>query len=111
MKRIKQVRYYSENSENNYPATVTYHRLTSGACFNDFLPIVQLGVQALPGTKFYVNDSETPIIIGSTGIYELDLSGETQISSLYFAPTSIQNISDTNNAVLIVDMIYEGEEE
>jgi hypothetical protein len=37
------------------------------------MPIVQLGIQSVPGTKFYLNGSNNPIIIGNTGIYELDL--------------------------------------
>ena len=34
----------------------------------------KLGIQAPPGTKFYINSSTSPIMVGRTGIYELDES-------------------------------------
>ena len=53
MRKIKQVRFYSStDTSRNYPASVTHQRLVSGAAFTDYLPIVHLGIQALPGTKF-----------------------------------------------------------
>lgn len=109
-KKVKQFRFYnSTDTSKNYPATITFQRLQSGSIFSDYLPILQLGIQALPGTKFYVNNSNLvdPIIIGSTGIYELDLLGETEISALSFDSNSLQAINDTNNACLIVDIIYD----
>lgn len=112
-KRVKQVRYYNNGSQNNYPnsssgGTVPYDRnLISGTAFSKYVPILQLGIQALPGTKFYLNGSNNPIIIGSTGIYELDLQGLTEINSLQFDASSIALIQNNANAYLIVDMIYE----
>ena len=111
-RKIKQVRFYSSaDTSKNYPVTVTHQRLVSGSAFTDYLPIVQLGIQALPGTKFYLNNSSDPIIIGSTGIYEIDLVGETEISALSFDTTSVSSISNTDNACLIVDIIYEDGED
>ena len=60
----------------------------------------QIGIQALPGTKFRFNNSDGEIIIGSTGIYELDLKGLATISSIYCTGY----ISKT----IIVDYLYEG---
>lgn len=34
----------------------------------------KLGIQAPAGTKFYINSSTSPIMVGRTGIYELDES-------------------------------------
>ena len=42
----------------------------------------KLGIQAPPGTKFYINSSASPIMIGRTGIYELD--EDINVSSLKF---------------------------
>ena len=43
-----------------------------------YSPIIHLGIQTLPGTKIYLNGFyDAPIIIGATGIYELDLEGTT----------------------------------
>ena len=110
-KQIKQIRYYGDKHPNNYPADAkrpTYQNLISGSVFSTYVPMVQLGIQALPGTKFYLNGSNNPIIIGSTGIYELDLYGLTEINALQFDARSISAINANNSAYLIVDIIYEG---
>jgi hypothetical protein len=113
-KLIKQYRYYNDSdSSRNYPSNISYARLTSGSIFfsdTQLGAITQLGIQALPGTKFYLNNSADPIIIGSTGIYELDLEGVAEISALSFDSKSIDSIKDTNSAYLIVDAIYDVEE-
>lgn len=110
-KQVKQFRYYRDGSSNNYPGTgvpghPTYRNLISGSAFSNFVPIIQLGIQALPGTKFYLNGSNNPIIIGSTGIYELDLQGLSEINSLQFDAKSLSLIDNNANAYLIVDIIY-----
>jgi hypothetical protein len=74
------------------------------------MPISQLGIQSLPGTKFYLNNSNDPIIIGHTGIYELNLEGMAEITALAFDSKSIEAINGNYNSFLIVDIIYEREE-
>lgn len=112
-KVIKQVRYYGDNNPNkNYSGNnnikLTYRSLVSGTAFSNYMPIIQLGIQGLPGTKFYLNGANNPVIIGSTGIYELNLQGLSEINSLQFDANSISLINQSNsNAYLIVDMIYE----
>lgn len=105
-KRVKQIRYYKDGNGNNYGGP-TYRNLISGSVFKDFVPMIQLGIQALPGTKFYLNGSNNPVIIGNTGIYELDVQGLTEINSLQFDASSLALISNNANAYLIVDIIYE----
>jgi hypothetical protein len=121
--KIKQFRYYAEGStpsqgnEKNQPIViahdsgsqvpVSYSHYCSGLVFGDAFPILQLGVQALPGTKFYLNNALEPIIIGSTGIYELDLGGQTEITAINFDMDSMELIRDNNSAFLIVDIIYD----
>jgi len=65
-KKIKQFRYYGENNENNQPLTVVgntgpramnYLDFMNGNVFANYYPIVQLGIQAMPGTKFYLNNA------------------------------------------------------
>lgn len=106
-KKIKQFRYYSDNSNQNYPSDLRFRHLVSGTAFNSYTPIIQLGIQSMPGVKFYLNGSNNPIILGNTGVYELDLSGMTQINSLQFDANSINLINSNNGAYLIVDIIYE----
>lgn len=121
--KIKQYRYYADGpvqtqpNEKNQPKTisgdsgnavpVTLEHYKSGLVFGDAFPVLQLGVQALPGTKFFLNNALEPIIIGSTGIYELDLGGQTEITAISFEGKSMELIRDNNNAFLIVDVIYD----
>lgn len=106
-KQIMQFRYYDENNsgQKNQPRNITRAKLASGSVFSNYFPITQLGIQALPGTKFYLNNGTTPIIIGSTGIYELDLEGLSEITHLAFDASSINSIHNNPNAYLIVDII------
>ena len=74
--KVVQYRYYGRGNDNNYPLEETSARFCKGDVFLETLPILQLGIQTMPGTKFYVNAGDDPIIIGSTGIYELDLQNK-----------------------------------
>ena len=106
---IKQFRYYNEdnNDGHNQPSKISFRNLVSGSVFNDCFPIIQLGIQSLPGTKFYLNNSVESIIVGSTGIYELDLADGYEITALKFDSASLNLINDpTNSAYLIIDAIY-----
>ena len=108
-KHIMQFRYYSdEQGNNNQPEDLNAESLNKGTIFAKYLPFTQLGIQALPGTRFFLNDNiEGPVIIGSTGIYELELEGISKISSLKFDSKSLKLIADNPNAFLIIDVIYE----
>ena len=122
MKQIRQFRYYDEDSPKNQPqlSEITSEKLTedqkeitlkcqyvSGAVFANYMPVIQLGIQGLPGTKFYLNGANQPVIIGMTGIYELDLDGLSEIDSLSFDYDSMTLIEDNENAYLIVDIIWD----
>ena len=48
-----------------------------------------------------------PIIVGYTGIYELNLDRIAEINSLSFDATSIQTINNIEDAYLIIDMVCE----
>lgn len=104
---VKQFRYYGEDSASkNYPAETTYATLAAGNIFQNYGAVIQLGVQARQGCKFYVNNSPNPIMIGVTGIYELDLEGLGSISSIRFDRTDLNAASETNP--IMIDIIYEG---
>lgn len=110
MKKIKQFRYYGVDNLKNTPDAIDKNNLITGSIFSKYTPILQLGVQGLPGTSFYINNSPDPIIIGSTGIYELDLNNGVEISSLSFQYESVEEVSINPEAHIIVDVIYEEEE-
>lgn len=106
-KKIMQFRYYTEGGTKNWPKDITKSRLAKGSIFANYLPITQLGIQTLPGTQFFLNNSTDPILIGSTGIYELDLEGLSTITDLRFDIRSLSAIDANENAYLIVDVITE----
>ena len=119
-KRIKQYRYYNEANNGvtkNQPSKVqdesgamqdaSYKHYVSGLVFGSNFPVLQLGIQALPGTKFYLNNAVDPIVIGLTGIWEVDLDGQTEITAIQIDNQSIQNIANNPNAYLIIDVIYD----
>ena len=110
-KKIEQVRFYNQNDSRNQPSNLKMNRLVSGSVFNGKYPITQLGIQTFPGVKFYLNNSTYPIVVGYTGIYDLELDGMTEISHLSFAAESLQMINKNPDSYLIVDFIYEDEEE
>lgn len=106
-KKIMQFRYYGDVAEQNknQPLDIKKQSLASGEVFADYLPIVQLGIQTIPGTKFYLNNGTSPIIVGSTGIYELDLDGISTITHLAFDAKSLAALDNNLNGYLIIDII------
>lgn len=114
--KIKQFRYYSDNSPLNNPTAfkgkiVSTNNYTSNEpnnnIFSNYYPIYQLGIQTLPGTKFYLNDNSEEIMIGSTGIYELDLGLNTKLTKIRFNGQSMEAIKNNENAYLVVDFLYD----
>lgn len=113
--QVKQFRYYNDaearvgaNSRNS-PTTATKTDFANGTVFSNCFPVSQLGIQALPGTRVKLNKAtdQDYLLIGSTGIFELDLDNQTEITSIEFDYDSLKNIEKSNNAVLIVDIIYD----
>lgn len=98
----KQIRQFIYNGETN--SNVNWKGNILANCNGN---ISHLGIQAPPGIYFNINDSESDIAIGGTGIYELDL-GIGVISSLVFI-----NLEDVdtiyNGEKIIVDVVYEQE--
>ena len=110
MKQIKQFRYYNSTSANNYPELQNYYgALVAGNIFAGHGDITHVGIQARPGTKFYLNNSSFPITIGATGIYELSLDGLGHIHAIKFDATILQSYdSPTNTDRILIDIVYEG---
>ena len=116
---VCQFRYYGVGKSQNYPDDTSW--IGSNSDGSERLNLldrlggnaVKIGIQTLPGVKFYISDSSTAnsIIIDHTGVYELDLRNTTTtISSLYFEPESLFRISEVGNASLIVDILYNSSE-
>ena len=131
---MKQYRYFGENSSDFSigTETVTVDKITTNQHYlNHFLsntpdtkrstlisgeflnisgPIIQLGIQTLPGTSFFLNQNMESIIVGMSGIYELDLTDSSgTIDKIQFDMKSIDNIANNPDGYLIIDIVYEGE--
>ena len=117
MKKIYQYRYYGEDNDNNTTkydtgAKIGYSDLVSGTFLDpNKTPIVQLGIQSVPGGEFLINGSGDSIILGSTGIYELELGAEAEITSIKVMPATVKLVNDNANAYLLIDIMYEAEDE
>ena len=115
-KYLMQFRYYGNSSDGkNYPSAITKNSLISGSYFISYKPnaisIASLGIQTLPGVKFYLNNSQVdPIIIGPSGIYELGIDENYEITGLQFDKKSLDLIDANSGAYLIIDVVYNVEE-
>lgn len=109
---VKQFRFFDSKNSNNYnePSNITKEGLISGSVFAPYVPIIQLGIQSLPGVQFCVNDNIDSITIGNTGIYELELDTQVSIAKLRFSSKSIEMIENSTDLGLIVDILYGREE-
>ena len=73
--------------------------------------IVYLGIQGLPGVRFTLNQlqeqSENILMIGATGVFELDLQNtDAYISSINFKKENLLNLNGPKG-YLIIDYIVE----
>lgn len=110
-KQIKQFRYYNEkNIAKNYPEGLTQLSLLTGEAFGNYMPVSSISIQTLPGTKFYLNNGLNPIVIGYTGIYELNVNNLAEITSLRFDHQSLNVIGASPDTYLFVDIIYDKED-
>ena len=111
MEAIGQIRYYEDGSPKNFHPVnnqlCSKSALYSGTAFRSIIPIIQLGIQTIPGAKIYINNSRNPIIIGSTGIYELSTEGATTITKLSIDKDTLTQIDSIPSAYLIIDFITE----
>ena len=98
---------YRFNVGNGISNVSSSNDLVTGQAFkaNFTKGVEQIGIQALPGTRFKMSAGPDWVIIGTTGIYELDLTGRATIGDLCFDKASIDIIEETNTP-LLVDIVY-----
>lgn len=107
MKLIKQFRYYGEGDSRNYPTNLSREELVYQNIFNGHGSITQLGIQGQPNTTVFLNGQDFPIVLGETGIYEIDLQNYGYINSIRFTEESLARYTGAQDRLLI-DIIYEG---
>jgi hypothetical protein len=107
----KTYQYRFQASNNGVSNITNSNDLVTGAAFNENFSkgVEQIGIQALPGTRFKMSTGPDWVIIGTTGIYELDLTGRATIGDLSFDKASIDIISQTKTP-LLVDIVYKEED-
>ena len=104
-------RFVEDKSDGNYPNTISKATLLSGSIFESVTPIIKLGIQTIPGVRFSINANNSWVIIGATGIYELDLTqSSATIMQLRFEENSLKMIDAHDNGYLIIDVLSEQEE-
>ena len=103
MKLIRQFRYYGDGDARNYPVTLNKNDLVYNNIFAGYGSITQ----GRPNTTVFLNGQDFPIVIGETGIYEIDLQNYGQIYSIRFTSESLNEYSIGKDRLLI-DIIYEG---
>lgn len=72
--------------------------------------ILQIGIQALPGAKFYLNNTEYAIIVGHNGYFEINISSGIIISNVYIARSSLSLLQNNESAYILIDTIEEKED-
>ena len=106
-----QIVYNKDSSVYNNPSGLTRNGGAGSGINNvlqEYMPLFQVGIRALPGTKIYFNNNSTPVIVGFNGVFELDLSesGSGGITSVRVDQNSLKLIEDNDSAYLIIDMVY-----
>ena len=113
---VYQFRYYGSANDKNYPDGNSWIGLTDNSnasknLLTGYGAAVKIGIQTLPGIKFFIGNSSDGIIIDHTGVYELDLRNTTTtINQLYFDSASIARIDEVDNANIIVDVLCNPED-
>lgn len=92
MARVGQMRYKVDGLNTSDDTDITNGNIIANKT------ITKLGIQAPPGTMLSINNK--PILIGRTGIYELD--DDITIDSLQF------NYDTANLRNIIIDFVEEG---
>lgn len=103
-KKIKQLRFDNSNS-----SEITFTNGWSNNLIETLGPVIQLGIYALPGTRFKINQAQSygeieELIINGYGLFSIDLENKP-ITTISLHQESYNN-SKENNHFIIIDLIY-----
>ena len=105
---FNQVIYNADNSDYNVPSSLVTQKDVN-TVLRTYTSIYHLGVRTIPGTKIYFNgDTEHPIIIGFSGVFEIDFTDLSQgfISNISVDADSLAKIAENKSAYLVFDILY-----
>lgn len=100
-KKIMQFRYYGTKNKNNFPANIKAGDFSTEDFFKDYYPIHYIKIQGPNSIKFWINFNSNSVMLGPSGVYELDLQNFSTIEDLKFS-----SISSIISEPLIIDLIY-----
>lgn len=97
MEKVYQCRYYGEGNTRNYPADLTRSDLISNIVpFLNTNGITRLEIQSEPGIRFSIGVGSQaamgPLVLGTTGVYSLDLKADERLTFVNFTLDSVQHI-------------------
>ena len=110
--QLQQIRYFGK--ANTKEIDVSDETKTNNIEYDDLSQnlikgsVKKIGIQTIPGIRFFVDEkNEYPIIIGMSGIFELDLTSSiATISHLCFDVDSLGIIENNPGGYLIIDLLY-----
>lgn len=109
-KKQYQFRYYGNNKTDNYPSGISLSSLQSGEIFLQYYPISYLKITTNVSGGFYLNGGLNiiyPYTKNSNKEYELNTYDLAKIIEMSIDKTLLNNVNNTNNGKLIIDIIYD----
>lgn len=101
--KIKQIRYPEQE--------LKFNNGWSENIIANLGSVTQLGIYALPGTRFKINQANSgsaeELIINGSGIFSINLE-DRPITSISLAEESFNNIIQLGRHFIIIDLVYEG---
>lgn len=110
-KQFTQLRYVGEAGENlTFLGDKNEQLDWSNNIINEKY-VTQLGIYALPGTEFLLNQAKQPhgeqLVINNTGIFQIDVE-DRPITSLRIGKDSYEKLQKETGHYIIIDVVYEG---
>lgn len=105
MRRVAQ--FWYRNEDDITPSALTWEDFTSGSLLSTYGTVTQLGIQGPTGMQWYLNNGSSPLTMGATGIYELDMENVGRITSIRLLDSS-KSLIEGNSFGLVIDIAYEG---
>lgn len=114
-KMVKQLRYFGKGGNSNLSSNIFVSETKDDKVIypniiQNFAPVVQLGIQTIPGVSFTIGNSDPNVItIGPTGVFQLDVDGFSEITQLRLAGGAELFMNNNPIGFLIIDFVYDAD--